>query len=150
MHFCGLFGPLSKGNFRHTMTTIVGNRGQLWTSTSSPHLLSPHLDFPNRGYFRMGVHNFGRFLMGLVRMGSEGFSLFFFSFFSLFFAFRFSSFSSLFFVFFAFLRFSSFFFVFLRFSPFSLRTSANDCKKFGNFTPTPSAPTPLRTSRDNS
>ena len=28
------------------MTTIVGNRGQLWTSTLSPHLLSPHLDFP--------------------------------------------------------------------------------------------------------
>ena len=29
----------------HT-TTIVGNRGQLWTSTLSPHLPSPHLDFP--------------------------------------------------------------------------------------------------------
>ena len=28
------------------MTTIVGNHGQLWTSTLSPHLLSPHLDFP--------------------------------------------------------------------------------------------------------
>ena len=28
------------------MTTIVGNRGQLWTSTLSPHLESPHLDFP--------------------------------------------------------------------------------------------------------
>ena len=28
------------------MTTTVGNRGQLWTSTLSPHLLSPHLDFP--------------------------------------------------------------------------------------------------------
>ena len=26
------FGPLSKGNFRRKMTTIVGNRGQLWTS----------------------------------------------------------------------------------------------------------------------
>ena len=47
VHFCGLFGPLSKGNFRGKMTTIVGNRGQLWTSTLSPHLLSPHLDFPN-------------------------------------------------------------------------------------------------------
>ena len=46
VHFCGLFGPLSKGNFRHKMTTIVGNRGQLRTSTLSPHLLSPHLDFP--------------------------------------------------------------------------------------------------------
>ena len=29
VHFCGLFGPLFKGNFRHKMTTIVGNRGQL-------------------------------------------------------------------------------------------------------------------------
>ena len=36
------FGPLYKGNFRHKMTTIVGNRGQL------PHLLRPHLDFPDR------------------------------------------------------------------------------------------------------
>ena len=26
---------------------IVGNRGQLWTSALSPHLLSPHLDFPD-------------------------------------------------------------------------------------------------------
>ena len=33
VHFCGRLGPLSKGNFRHKMTTIVGNRGQLWTST---------------------------------------------------------------------------------------------------------------------
>ena len=47
VHFCGLFGPLSEGNFRHKMTTIVGNRGQLWTSTLSPHLESPHLDFPD-------------------------------------------------------------------------------------------------------
>ena len=47
LHFCGLFGPLSEGNFRHKMTTIVGNRGQLWTSTLSPHLESPHLDFPD-------------------------------------------------------------------------------------------------------
>ena len=46
MHFCGPFGPLSKGNFRRKTTTIVGNRGQLWTSTLSPHLLSPYLDFP--------------------------------------------------------------------------------------------------------
>ena len=49
VHFCGLFGSLSKGNFRHKTTTIVGNRGQLWTSTLSPHLLSPHLDFPEKG-----------------------------------------------------------------------------------------------------
>ena len=32
---------------RRKMTKIVGNRGQLWTSTLSPHLLSPHLDFPD-------------------------------------------------------------------------------------------------------
>ena len=49
VHFCGPFGPLSKGNFRHKMTTTVGNRGQLWTSTLSPHFLSPHLDFPDIG-----------------------------------------------------------------------------------------------------
>ena len=46
VHFCGFSGPLSKGIFRHKMTTIVGNRGQLWTSALSPHLQSPHLDFP--------------------------------------------------------------------------------------------------------
>ena len=46
VHFCAPFGPLSTGSFRRRMTTIVGNRGQLWTSTLSPHLLSPHLDFP--------------------------------------------------------------------------------------------------------
>ena len=40
------FGSLSKENLSCKMTTIVGNRGQLWTSTLSPHLLSPHLDFP--------------------------------------------------------------------------------------------------------
>ena len=34
---CGLWGPISKGNSHHKMTTIVGNRGQLWTSTLSPH-----------------------------------------------------------------------------------------------------------------
>ena len=47
VHFCGPFGPLSEGNFRRKMVTIVGNRGQLWTSTLSPHLLSLHSDFPN-------------------------------------------------------------------------------------------------------
>ena len=47
VHFCGLFAPLSKGKFRYKTTTIVGNRGQLWTTTLSPHLLSPHLDFPD-------------------------------------------------------------------------------------------------------
>ena len=60
VHFCGLFGPFSKGNFRHKMTTIVGNRGQLWTSTLSPHLLSPHLDFPEiraPGKRQFGAHH---------------------------------------------------------------------------------------------
>ena len=50
VHICALlwpFGPLSKGNFCHKMTTMVGNRGQLRTSTLSPHLQSPHLDFPD-------------------------------------------------------------------------------------------------------
>ena len=32
------------------MTTIGGNRGQLWTSALSPHLLSPHLDFPDTSH----------------------------------------------------------------------------------------------------
>ena len=41
VHFCGPFGPLSKGNFRREMTIIVGNLGQLWTSTLSPHLRAP-------------------------------------------------------------------------------------------------------------
>ena len=48
VHFCGFSGPLSKGIFRHEMTTIVGNRGQLWTSALSPHWQSPHLDFPDQ------------------------------------------------------------------------------------------------------
>ena len=34
--FWAFLGPVSKGNFRRKMTTIVGNRGQLWTSTLSP------------------------------------------------------------------------------------------------------------------
>ena len=53
VHFCGPFGRLSKGKFRRKMTTVVGNRGQLWTSHKhllSPHLLSPHFKtFQNRG-----------------------------------------------------------------------------------------------------
>ena len=49
--FCGLLiGPLSKGNFRRKMTTVVGNCGKLWTSTLSPHLPSPHFDFPENSY----------------------------------------------------------------------------------------------------
>ena len=75
-----------------------------------------------------------------------------FPFFSFFFVFlRFSSF------FFVFLRFSSLFFVFLRFSSFFFvfcLFSWNKGKrlqftgKMGNFTPTPSAPTPFGTSRN--
>ena len=45
-------GPLCTGNFRHKMTTIIGNRGQLWTRSLRPHLLSPHLDLPDRGHTR--------------------------------------------------------------------------------------------------
>ena len=41
------FGEL----FLHEMRTIVGNRGQLWTSTLSPHLLSPHSDSPETWSF---------------------------------------------------------------------------------------------------
>ena len=47
----GPFGPLFKGCFCRRMTTILGNRGQLWTSSLSPHLLSPHLDFPKECKF---------------------------------------------------------------------------------------------------
>ena len=87
-------------------------------------------------------------LNGVGVDGVGGIFPFFFSFFfafSFFFVFlRFSSF------FFAFLRFSSLFFVFLR---FSLVLSEDKGKrlqftaKMGNFTPTPSAPTPCKTSR---
>ena len=38
MHICGLLGPLFEGNFRPKKMTIVGNRGQLRTSTLSPRL----------------------------------------------------------------------------------------------------------------
>ena len=41
------FVAFRKGNFRRKMTTSLGNRGQLWTSTIGPHLQSPHLDFPD-------------------------------------------------------------------------------------------------------
>ena len=47
VHFLWPFGPLSKGNFRRKMATIVGNPGQLWTSTLTAHLINPHLDFPD-------------------------------------------------------------------------------------------------------
>ena len=43
VHICGLLGHKCKGNFRHKMTRIVGNRGYFWTSMLSPSLLSPHL-----------------------------------------------------------------------------------------------------------
>ena len=45
---CALLWPFwapFSGAIRRKMMTIVGNRGQLWTSLLSPHLLSPHLDF---------------------------------------------------------------------------------------------------------
>ena len=38
------FGPLSEGNFRRKLTTILGNGGQVWSSTLSPHLLGFHSD----------------------------------------------------------------------------------------------------------
>ena len=63
VHFCGPSGPLFQGNFRRKMTTIVGNRGQLWTSTLRPHLLSPHLDFPE-------VRDNGEF--GVFSLGEQG------------------------------------------------------------------------------
>ena len=72
-------------------------------------------------------------------MGSEEFSPFRFS--SLFRFFRFSSF------FFVFLRFSSFFFVFCLFS-WNKGKRLQFTGKMGNFTPTPSAPTPFGTSRN--
>ena len=45
VHFVGHLRPFLRGTFVAKMTAIVGNRGQLWTSTLSPHLPSPHLDF---------------------------------------------------------------------------------------------------------
>ena len=36
VHFCGPFGALSEGNFRHKMTTRVAIVRQMWTSTLSP------------------------------------------------------------------------------------------------------------------
>ena len=43
------FVAFCKGNFRRKMMILVGYRGQVWTSTLSPHLQSPLLDFPERG-----------------------------------------------------------------------------------------------------
>ena len=78
-------------------------------------------------------------------MGSEELSHFF-RFFSFFFAFLFFfRFSSLFFVF---LRFSSFFFVFRLFF-WNKGKRLQFTGKMGNFTPTPSAPTPFGTSRSS-
>ena len=39
--------PFCKGNSRGKMRTNDRDCGRLWTSTLSPHLLSPHLDFPD-------------------------------------------------------------------------------------------------------
>ena len=74
--------------------------------------------------------------MGLVYLGSEEFSHFF----------VFFRFSSLFRFFFVFLRFSSFFFVFRLFS-WNKGKRLQFTGKMGNFTPTPSAPTPFGTPR---
>ena len=74
-------------------------------------------------------------------MGSEWFSSFFYASFA---------FLRIFTHFFVFFRFSSFFFVFLRFSPLLLKDKGEQQQytaKMGNFTPTPSAPTPCKTSR---
>ena len=60
----GPFGPLFKGNLRHKMTTIVGNRGQLRTGALSPHLLSPHLDFPK--FWHRRIVSFFRFLFAVI------------------------------------------------------------------------------------
>ena len=72
VHFCGLFGPLSKGNFRHKMTTIVGNRGQLWASTLSPHLQSPHLDFPNLCFSVLSFLGLSRFFRDFPDLLGDG------------------------------------------------------------------------------
>ena len=106
---------------------------------------------PERGHIRQNhpfrrLPFFGKFLMGLVYTGSEEFSHFlrFFCFSLLFcFFFRFSS-------FFCFSSFFSFVFVFLRFSLILLEDKGEQLQftaKMGNFTPTPSAPTPCATSR---
>ena len=39
--FVPFLGPFLRGNFRRKMTTIVGNHGQLWTSTLSPPFTKP-------------------------------------------------------------------------------------------------------------
>ena len=60
VQFCGLVGPLPEGNFHRKMTTIVGNRGQLWTSAivdkrlkhpfaKPPFRLSPRANLRNVG-----------------------------------------------------------------------------------------------------
>ena len=46
MHIGGFLGPFCRGDFRRKMMTPVGNSGYLRTSNLSPHLRSPHLDFP--------------------------------------------------------------------------------------------------------
>ena len=41
VHFCGLLGPFSKGNFRHKMTTIIGNRGPIVEKYLKPPFAEP-------------------------------------------------------------------------------------------------------------
>ena len=55
------FVTFRKGNFRRKMKTILGNRGQLWTSSLSPHLQSPYLDFAE------WLHPFSTLLPGVFR-----------------------------------------------------------------------------------
>ena len=71
VHNCALLWafrrPFLRGFFRHKMMTIVGNRGQLWTSALSPHLQSPHFRL-SRG---LSVHDlvFSRvFCSGIVSL----------------------------------------------------------------------------------
>ena len=65
------------GRYRK-ITTIAGNRAQLWTSTLSPHLLSPHFGFPDfpiiLGIFPVPLVLFLGLLMGPTTNIPEGFA----------------------------------------------------------------------------
>ena len=54
VHFCGLFGPLSKGNSRHKMTTIAGN---LKSPFAKPPFTMRHksITYPKKFYLRITV-----------------------------------------------------------------------------------------------
>ena len=51
------------------MTTIIGNRGQLCTSTLSPHFLSPHLDFPNYPALQSSTRGYPSYLFFPLKEG---------------------------------------------------------------------------------